>query len=905
MTPEEKARVEIDRKLENTGWKVVNRDEYSPSVSAMAVREGLLKGNKEVDYLLFLDGKAIGVLEAKREDAKLSEVVAAQAEDYTHQLLNWYQCWQKPLPFVYLSNGKALLFRDIRAGGNNYLPLPTMHTPKELAKIANIQNEYAGLPYLSNKGLRKCQYEAVTKLESSLRKGEKRALMVLATGAGKTFTACMAAYRLLSYTPAKRILFLVDRNNLGKQAEGEFGTFRLTETGEPFNTIFVTERLKSPKIPQESNVVISTIQRLFAVLTGKEFTDEDEFEGIQEDDREITLDNNVLLPPDFFDVIILDECHRSIYGRWQQVLKYFKQARIIGLTATPAPETLAFFNNNRIVNYTLEKSIADGINVHFRIYRIKTKVSSEGGTIEKGEKINVVTVHTGQNTVSDSEEEVQYGNTELDRSVVNPTQIRLVLESFRDAVYTDLYPDRNPDLAYIPKTLIFAKNDNHATNIVALAKEVFPNQSPDFVQKITYSAGDSTELIRRYRNDKSFRIAVTVNLVATGTDIKPLEILLFMRDVGSEILYTQMKGRGVRTIGDEQLRNVTPNATSKDLFYLIDAVGVTETEKYVSKPQGGINPPPANPTLEQLLEQIAHGYLPDDYLQLLASRLSRINAKSKEKQRTDFANIADITMYDLAVSIFSVLENDTLPPFNEVNEPNTERKALVALLANNPEARKYLLILNAGFVKVLIPGEDEVIYTGFSKEEAASTTQAFEEYVTTHRDEIEALRIIYNNQNKPITYAQLSDLKEKLLANDRRFNMLRLWNSYAIVDAGRDVARRVSTTLQNETEREALTNLIQLVRYVFRIIPELKSLSSFAASRFELWCGQNQRPLTEQQKEIVKEIVGYIVANGTYTNNELREENITLFAQMVRSFGSPEVVDEVLGSLSWVILKAA
>ncbi|OAV72247.1 Type-1 restriction enzyme R protein [Bacteroidales bacterium Barb4] len=567
MSPEEKARLEIDKKLEDAGWKVVNRDDYSPSVSAMAVREGLLKGHKEVDYLLFLDGKAIGVLEAKREDTKLSEVVAAQAENYTHQLLNWYQCWHKPLPFVYLSNGKELLFRDTRVGENNYSPLQTMHTPKELAKIANIQNEYVGLPYLSPKGLRKCQYEAVTKLEASLQKGEKRALMVLATGAGKTFTACMAAYRLLSYTPAKRILFLVDRNNLGKQAEGEFGTFRLTETGEPFNTIFVTERLKSPKIPPESNIVISTIQRLFAVLTGKDFEDEDEFEGIQEDDREVTLADNILLPPDFFDVIIVDECHRSIYGRWQQVLKYFNQARIIGLTATPAPETLAFFNNNLIVNYTLEKSIADGINVNFRVYRIKTKVSSEGGTIEKDDEVTEVTAYTGEskNVVADVQE--IYGNTELDRSVVNLTQIRLVLESFRDAVYTDLYPDRSSDLAFIPKTLIFAKNDNHATHIVAIAKEVFPNQSVDFVQKITYSAGDSTELIRRFRNDKSFRIAVTVNLVVTGTDIRPLEILLFMRDVGSEILYTQMKGRGVRTIGDEQLRNVTPNATSKDLFY--------------------------------------------------------------------------------------------------------------------------------------------------------------------------------------------------------------------------------------------------------------------------------------------------------------------------------------------------
>ena len=899
MSPEEKARLKIDRKLELAGWQVVDRSHYTPSIPAVAVKEGLLKGNHEADYLLLINGKAIGVLEAKKEDTELSSIVVAQAEKYAHQLLTWYQSWQKPLPLVYLSNGKELLFRNIRDIYSEYQSLQQMHTPHEMVKIAGIQNEFAGLPYLSLKGLRKCQYEAVTQLENSFQKGEQRALMVLATGAGKTFTACMAAYRLLSYTPVKRILFLVDRNNLGKQAEGEFGTFRLTETGEPFNTIFVVERLKSPHIPSESNVVISTIQRIFAVLTGKDFTDEDEIDGVQEGDNEIMFGENVLLPPDFFDMIIVDECHRSIYGRWQQVLKYFSNARIVGLTATPAPETLAFFNNNRIINYTLEDSIADGINVNYRVYRIKTKVSEDGGTINTGDNYDEMEKYTNSNTMIAAEAETSYGNKDLDRSVINPAQIRMVLENFRNAIYTDLFPEREPELRYVPKTLIFAKHDNHATRIVEIAKEVFPNQSSDFVQKITYSAGDSAELIRCFRNDKSFRIAVTVNLVATGTDIKPLEILLFMRDVFSEILYTQMKGRGVRTIGDEQLRNVTPNAISKDLFYLVDAVGVTEHEMFVPQPQGD-EIPPVNPTLEQLLEQVTHGYLPDDYLYLLANRLSRINAKSVDKHRNEFIRLASISMYDLAVSIFNALEPDNsqmnLPLFINVNEPNTERKALVALLANSPEVRNYLLVLNAGFVKILIPGEDELIYKGFSQEEAASTTQAFEEYVNMHKDEIEALRIIYNNQNEPITYSMLSDLKDKLLAADIRFRQLQLWNSYSIEN------KEKVTSFKTPTEREALTNLIQLVRYAFHLIPELKSLPSLAAQRFELWCGQNQRPLTEGQREIIKQIVGYIVSNGTYSNNDLREENLPVFAQLVHSFGSVEAVEEMLDSLSgWML----
>jgi type I restriction enzyme R subunit len=303
-------------------------------------------------------------------------------------------------------------------------------------------------------------------------------------------------------------------------------------------------------------------------------------------------------------------------------------------------------------------------------------------------------------------------------------------------------------------------------------------------------------------------------------------------------------------------------------------------------------------SLENLLEQITHGHLPDDHLRLLASRLSRINHKSNEKQRNEFASMAHTTMYDLAVAIFDALEKDTLPPFNNANEANEERKVLVRLLAKNPQARKYLLVLNAGFVKILIPGEDTLIMKGFSQEEARSSTKAFEEYVENHKDEIEALRIIYNNQGEPITYALLKDLEEKLLAVNSRFNARFLWNAYAITHS-KDVV-----PLKNSNEKDALTNLIQLVRYAFHTIPELKSLPSIAAQRFELWCGQNQRPLTETQKVIMKQIVGYIVSNGTYTNIELREENITVFAQMVQNFGSVDVVDEVLGSLSGWMLKA-
>jgi type I restriction enzyme R subunit len=907
MLPEQKARIEIDRRLENAGWRVCGRSEFSAAVSAVAVRESILQGGLEADYLLFINGKAIGVLEAKKPDVDLVQVAADQAENYAKQLPDWCPFWHNPLKFIYLSNGHELLYKNIDGEITEYQLITEMHTPKQLAKAAHVMDEFAGLPYLNPKGLRKCQFEAVSALENSLRSGQKRALIALATGAGKTFTACMAAYRLLSYTPAKRILFLVDRNNLGRQAEGEFGTFRLTENGEPFNTVFVTERLKSPGIPPESNVVISTIQRIFAVLTGQDFAGEDDEKDDNlgayairplPDDTPVEIGDNPRLPVNYFDYIIVDECHRSIYGKWQQVLNYFETARIVGLTATPAPETWAFFNDNRIVNYTLEKSIADGINVDYRVFRIKTKVSEEGGVIDKEQAIREVTNYTGETKDLLAEDKVEYGDADLDRSVVNPEQIRLVLETFKNAVYSELYPDREADFAYTPKTLIFAKNDRHASNIVDSCRGIWHGSHPDFVQKITYSAGDSNELIRRFRNDKDFRIAVTVNLVATGTDIKPLECLLFMRDVQSGILYMQMKGRGCRIIGDEQLRNVTPNATSKDLFYLIDAVGVTENDKHIPPLRHDGTPPLVNPTLEQLLEQISYGYLPDDYLLLLSSRLSRINAKSNDKQRKAFAEKAGITMYDLAVNIYNILENNSLPDFTDKNQPNAERKALVTPLAGKPGARKYLLVLNVGFTKILVPGEDELIYKGFSEEEAQSTTQAFENYVNTHKDEIEALRIIYNNRKEAINYDTLQDLRAKLLSADSRFSMLRLWNSYSVTQTDRVVK------LKPETDRDCLTNLIQLVRFAFRIIPELKSLPSRAEQYFNLWCGQNQRPLTKEQKLILKEIVSYIVANGTATGDDVRKEDTQRYARLLQSFGSPGIVNKTLESLNEWLLAA-
>ncbi|MCQ2351421.1 MAG: DEAD/DEAH box helicase family protein [Paludibacteraceae bacterium] len=901
MTPEEKARVKIDRMFEEAGWQVVDRDQYTPISNAIVVREGLLAGNLEADYFIFLDGKAVGVLEAKREEVNIDTlVVSEQAELYVRSVPNYYKTYSNPLPFIYKSNGKELRFRNMQEKTRTYYSIKTIHTPKELARILNIKNDFAGLPMLERKGLRDCQYEAITNIEQSFRSGEKKALVVLATGAGKTYTACLESYRMLAYTPIKRILFLVDRNNLGKQAEGEFGMFRLTENGDSFNTIFAVNRLKSAIIPPESNVVISTIQRLFSVINGEEVSDDDddELEVENETAHIVEMPDNPAISKDYFDVVIVDECHRSIYGNWKKVLDYFSSARFIGLTATPVAETIAFFNNNMVVNYTLERSIVDGVNVDCRVFRIKTEVTENGGAILKGSKTMVETRYTGTFETMRQKETVNYTGEELNRSVINPSQIKLVLETYKDNVYTQMFtdPQREPKFEYLPKTLIFALNEQHANNIVRIAKEVFGHTAEDdpYVQKITYSSGDSNELIRQFRNNREFRIAVTCTLVATGTDVKPLEVVMFMRDVQSEPLYVQMKGRGVRTIGDEQLRIVTPNAFSKDCYFLVDAVGVTEHDKSIPKPGGGEGSIP----FYILLERIAHGNVDDQHLRLLAANLARIDHKCTQEQREKFHTLAGIEMKRISSNIFEALEKYSLPIYEDINMSNQERMSLVAVIANHPDVRELLLILNEGFVTTLIPGEDTLIYAGFSKEEAQSVTSCFEKYCNEHKDEIEALRILWNNDGSPISYKMLKDLELELKTENRKFTSSCLWNSYAILKP--DAVRPNS----NRDEQASLTNIIQLVRFAYHQIEKLTNVHITAQQYFNLWCGQRNNEKSPAQIEVMRQVVNYVASNGAVTVDDIRQYETSLGAQLVKSFGGrAQAADALVSLYKFIVIK--
>lgn len=911
LLPEELARIKIDSQLSEAGWDIVNRDEYVPNL-AQAVKEALMAGSTESDYLLFVDNKAIAVVEAKREENNLGEVVAEQAENYSKTPRSWYGLWfDGIIPLVYLANGKKIYFRNMLNPDSDYVEIPKMHSPKKMLKIINKASTYGALPKVEKKGLRDCQFNAELAFENSLRMNKKKSLAVLATGSGKTYLACLASYRLLNYTPVDRVLFLVDRNNLAKQTENEFSTFDRTENGMTLSSLYSIKRLrKNDDIT--GDVVISTIQKLFSVMTGNKLieTDEDECDDFvvdyyeeyyNENEPTIELGDTITLPKDYFKFIVIDECHRSIYGKWKSVLDYFEQATVLGLTATPTPEAYAYFNNNIIEKYTYDDSVMDDVNVPFRIYDIETKRTVQGGEIVAGTNITEITKKSGAENIITPSSNVIYSPQALDRSVIDKNQIKKVLEEYRDSIYTDLYPDREVKWEYIPKTLIFAKSDKHADEIINAIHDVFKCKFdneiiPDgFAQKITYSAGDSNQLIKNFRIDKNFRIAVTVTLVATGTDVKPLEVVMFMTDVKSDVLYTQMKGRGCRTINEDKLKEVTPNANYKECFYIVDAVGVTKGEKIIPRvhPNGK-----KKLSLKDLLEHLSHGEVSDDNLILLRDFCSTITNRYKdhplfERHLDEFIAEFNYSPIYIAEKINNALTKGILPLYISASEPNTERLELINELLSKPKAKDKLLELKKGYYVFAPDTPDELINKGFSIETSRDFIDNFEKYLNDHKDDIEALRIIYNSEDKLITYTMLTELRDKLLSENKQYVPYFIWKCYKRLD----VEGKVSD-LDQKKSVNALTHLIQIARYAYKKTGELYSLFGVYSQRFNLYVGSTNHNLTETQKEIMHKIADYIIESGSISTMELNSiVDADLWRKGITTFG-PQVFAAEMQMLS-------
>jgi type I restriction enzyme R subunit len=862
--PEDKAREDIDRMLEQAGWHVCDvSDANINACRGVAIRNFPLKqGHGFADYLFYIDGKAAGVIEAKKAGTTLTGV-EIQSDKYKYGLPDILPAWDRPLPFCYQSTGVETRFTnglDPDARSRNIF---SFHRPETLAELLNSDASigldraaepkvvYAStlrlrlrqMPPLIEEGLWPAQIKAIKNLEKSFAENRPRALIQMATGSGKTFTAVNFIYRLIKFGGAKRILFLVDRANLGRQTLKEFQQFQSPYTPYKFTEEYIVQQLKSNQIDKTARVCISTIQRLYSILKGVEIDEELDEESIF-DHTDIfkeppPVEYNPDIPLETFDIIVTDECHRSIYNLWRQVLEYF-DAFIIGLTATPSLQTFGFFNQNLVMEYPHEQAVADGVNVNYDVYRIRTRITRHGSLIDAGFYVDKRDRETRAVRWERLDEELAYDANQLDKDVVSIGQIRTIIKTFRDKLFTEIFPGRKN----VPKTLIYAKDDSHAEDIVKIVREEF-GKGNEFAQKITYkTTGMSTDdLIASFRNSYNPRIAVTVDMISTGTDIKPLEIVLFLRTVNSRSYFEQMKGRGVRVINDNELQSVTPDAKSKTHFIIVDAVGVCEHDKTDSVPMERKR----TFSLEQLLQAVALGNIEDDVLSSIAVRLARLDKRITPEDREEVQKLGGgKTLNELTGDIVQAVNPDnhielaraqsaggqaTEPTAEQIKKAAVKMKTEAVKPIHKPELRKKLVDLHKTTEQTIDTiSKDKVTEAGFSAEaldKAKGLVNSFEQFIKDNKDEITALQILYSKPYKSrLRFEQIKELANIIEKPPYLWRVDRLWNAYAALEISK---------VRGASAQKILTDLVSLIRFAIHQENELTPFAEHVQKRYEEW----------------------------------------------------------------------
>ena len=888
MTPEALARIYIDQLLQAAGWQVHDLKQANiHATTGVAIREFPLNpGHGEADYLLYVNGKACGVIEAKKEGVTLKGV-EVQSERYAQGLPAALPAWRRPLPFLFESTGTETQFTNgldphprsrrlfaffrpellvqwlssaepaspnLVAVGN--LPADE-ESPQAYTPIGTFLARMQHLPELvtqwgqggASYQLWPAQIKAVQNLEKSLAANKPKALIQMATGSGKTFTAISFIYRLIKFAGARRVLFLVDRGNLGRQTKKEFDQYASPYNSFKFGEEFIVQHLQGQQVDTSARVVICTIQRMFSLLKGKELppeADEESTEGLESlfKDPE-PLRYNPAFPIELFDIVVTDEAHRSIYNLWRQVLEYY-DAYLVGLTATPNKQTFGFFNQNLVMEYGHTQAVADGVNVNYDVYRIQTEVTEKGAKVEKGFWLETVDKATRRKSAWQLDEDFEYDPAELDRSVQTPDQIRKVITTFRDRLHTDIFPGRTE----VPKTLVFAKDDNHAEKIVEILREEF-GKGNEFAQKITYrTTGTKPEdLISAFRNSYFPRVAVTVDMIATGTDIKPVEIVMFMRSVKSRSFFEQMKGRGVRVCNSADLQAVTPDAKVKDHFVIVDAVGVCERDKTDSRPMDTKRTVP----FDKLLQAVSLGNVEDEVLSSVAARLARLD---KDLSPADHAKVLEISgksLRDMASGMVQALNvDDDTSPFEA-----EAKKVEAAKPFANPAQRSLILQLRQKADMVVdVVTQDTLLHAGFSQEmsdRAKGLVQSFEAFIAQHKDEITALQILYNRPSRaPLTYRDIKALADALHAPPHLIDESQLWQAYAALN---------NTRVKGTSQRRLLTDLVSLVRFAMQQDNEMVPYPERVQSNYKAWLAQQHQNFTPEQLHWLEMIRDHIAAN--------------------------------------------
>lgn len=836
---EAQTRETIDAMLAEAGWVVQDAAELNLDASrGVAVRE-VTMGSGRADYLLHVDAALVGVIEAKREGTALS-ATSVQSQRYADGLTpeQRMRAWRIPLPVRYESTGVETWFTNALDPNPRARAVFSFHRPETVAAWM-VESDAdpeaptyrarlrARLPQLREDGLRPAQIEAVRGIEGALAADKPRALVQMATGAGKTFAAVTTTYRLIKHADARRVLFLVDRNNLGKQALAEFSNYVAPDDGRKFSELYVVQRLTGDTVLDSANVVISTVQRLYAMLTGRELPGDEEPDP-DDPDLPVEVAYNAAVPPETFDLIVVDECHRSIYGKWRDVLKYF-DAHLVGLTATPVALTFGFFSE-LVSEYTYQQAVADGVNVDFDVYRIRTELGERGGTIPAETVVPVRDRQTRRERYQSLDDDLTYSGTQLGRSVISKGQLRLVLETFRARLFTDIFPGRTT----VPKTLVFAKDDNHAEEIVHLVREIF-DKGNDFCAKITYRAEDPEGMLARFRNSTELRVAVTVDMIATGTDVRPLECVFFLRDVQSWAYFEQMKGRGARTVPEAEFRAVTPDARRKDRFVIVDAVEVTDSPRVDAAPLQRSSAQQVS--LEKLLGKAANRTITVEEASTLASRLARLDQQVDPEERAELESVAGRPLREIVRGIVDAIDVDAQAAAGDVGGPAAQRalvEAAVAPLATNPALRTRILEIRRAhdivYDEVNVDRIIDVTARTFDDDNPKHVLTSWREWIAAHRDEIDALRAAFASPAGPASaYDQLAELAGRIARPPHRWTPDRLWAAYVALGEARDGGGH------------GVAELVSILRYELGMDTSLQPYSSRVEENLAAWVARQEQ----------------------------------------------------------------
>lgn len=639
----------IDQQLKAAGWVIISYSEgMDLTILTNHAIEELQTNNGPADYALVVNGKLLGVVEAKKLEVGAQNVLE-QAKRYSKGAKETIGEWnQYHVPFLYSSNGELIYYLDARDSKNLSRQIFSFHTPESMETLFITKRETAFLwlkdKPIDNSLIRPYQKQAIIEFENKLEEGRRLMLLAMATGTGKTFTTVNLVYRMLASGYAKRILFLVDRKSLAAQAVTAFASFDTPRNikfkdeyelysqrfkkddfdGEAYDpTVLPNSYLTNPD-GTKTFLYICTIQRMAINLYGKmgAFVEDEE----NEDDAE-----TLSIPSHAFDLIIADECHRGYTSKetnvWRNVLNHFDAVKV-GLTATPASHTVAYFNKP-IFNYPLQQAIDEGYLVDYDAVAINSEVLMNGAFLKEGEQVGMIDTQTGREQIDQLEDEREFTSTEIEEKITAPDTNQKIIEELKK--YADEF---EKERGRFPKTLIFASNDmpmiSHADRLVSICKAVF-NQGDDFVAKITGSPTVDRPLkkIKEFRNRPNPKIVVTVDMLSTGVDIPALEYIVFLRPVKSRILWEQMLGRGTRKCDE----------IGKTHFVIFDCFNGTLIKYFKDASYNFKIDPPGTETItiKELIKKIFNNEDRKANARRLSKRLHRIEKDMSGNARDKFA----------------------------------------------------------------------------------------------------------------------------------------------------------------------------------------------------------------------------------------------------------------------------